>query len=251
VVHEIALFWAVVAAFLVADNLVLLPRGGDVMRFGFNGRLRYPSAARLQVLRRDLIVLNPLDPFDRLVATSRSIGSWSAGEHRTAMRALHRSLTGANMLSMLGIVYLVALAGLAVLSFRMPFGTVLLMLLATHLLAWTIALALLLVARSGLGLSAGRLAGLAAEALFVPAYTVNLGKRVWFRRTLDLPALALGLRELRHAGEDARRDLLAYGLLQRLDAIAEELSAPLSDERHAWIEEARRCLKNSTPSTGS
>jgi len=251
VINDIALFWAVVAAFLVVDNLVLLPRGSDVMRFGFGRSLRYPSAARLQLLGRDLIVLNPLNPFDRLVTTQRSIGPWSASEHRTTLRTLQRSLTGANALSALGLVYLVAVVGLAAVSFHIPFTDVLILLLATHVLAWALALAMLLVARLSLGLSASRLAALAAEALFVPAYTINLGKRVWFRRTLDLPALALGLRDLRRVEDASRRDLLAYELLQRLDAVADELALAPSDARHTWIEEARRCLKVSAPSTGS
>jgi len=70
--------------------------------------------------------------------------------------------------------------------------------LATHILAWALALAMLLLPRPSLELSGGR----TAEALFVPAYTIKLRKRVWFRRTLDLPALAVGLRELRRV-EDA------------------------------------------------
>ena len=250
-VNDITLFWAVVAAFLVIDNLVLLPRGRDVMRFGVGRSLRYPSSARLQLLGRDLIVLNPLNPFDRIVATQRSIGPWSASEHRVALRTLQRSLTGANALSALGLVYLVAVVGLAAVSFRVPFIDVLMLLLAMHVLAWALAVATLLFARVGLGLSAGRLAALAAEALFVPAYTINLGKRVWFRRTLDLPALAIGLRQLRRVEDAPRRDLLAYELQQRLDAVADELAVPPGDARHTWIEEAKRCLKVSAPSTGS
>lgn len=80
---------------------------------------------------------------------------------------------------------------------------------------------------------------LLTEAVFVPAYLVNLGKRAWFRVRMDIPALLVGLRELQRAqGED--RVLLGQRLLQRLDQLVEE-----NDARPTWIEKARQCLKAS------
>lgn len=35
--HEIALFWLVVAGFLLADNLVFVPAGCELLRFGRRG----------------------------------------------------------------------------------------------------------------------------------------------------------------------------------------------------------------------
>ena len=148
-----------------------------------------------------------------------------------------------------------ALLALLVLSFQLHFGVVLAALGLWHLLAWGCGLTLLLRHRAALRLSGGQVFTLAAEALFVPAYTLNLGKRVWFRHRLDLPALTLGLWCLKRMPEAPAKALYAHQLAERLDDWALDLD---NDPAHAqpswqrpWLKEARACLTASTPRAGS
>jgi hypothetical protein len=254
---EVALFWLLLAGFLVADNLVLVPAGGDYLKFSRDGRLHYLPGLRLQARGRDLVLLNPLSPFDRIALTRRIAGRATAGAWRASHRKVQASLPGANGLSWLGVAYLLVLLGLLVLSFQLHFGVVLAALGLWHLLAWVCGLTLLLTHRSALGLAGGQVFTLAVEALFVPAYTLNLGKRVWFRHRLDLPALTVGLRWLKRMPETPAKALYAHQLAERLDDWALDLDLDNNNStaqpawQRPWLKEARACLTASTPLAGS
>jgi hypothetical protein len=236
---EIALFWMVVAGFLLADNLVLAPLGGDYLRFGARGRLRYHPGSAFELRGRMAVLLNPLNPFDRIVLTHSADTLAAPQVWRTALRSLRRAMFGLNALSALGSVYLALLLVLLAVSCVIPFAVVLVTLLATHLCVWFLAALLVLRYRRSLSVTHYQALVLLVEALFVPAYVVNLGKRAWFRVRMDVPALVLGMREF-HRTHDAERELLGCRLLQRLDQLVEE-----NHEPPAWIEEAQQCLKAS------
>lgn len=258
--QEIALFWLVLAGFLLADNLVLVPKGGDYLRFGMKGRLRYDPAIRLEALRRDLVLLNPLNPFDRIALTPRVAGELNAGQLRTARRLVRSSLAPLNRLSWMGTFYLAGLVVLLAFSWSMHFSLILTALAALHLSAWLIGSLIAALHRDGLHLSGARVASLIVEGLFVPAYTLNLGKRAWYKQRLDLPAMSFGLRALKRMPDDADRELYAFRMGKRLDALAQEWEsageragdpAPLPEKLGPWVREARACLTASAPSTGS
>lgn len=247
--HEIALFWAVLAGLLIVDNCVLVPPGGDGLKFGRSWHLRYDLGLRIEVLRRDLVVLNPLNTFDRILLTTRSLGSVSAATLRSSVMIVRAGQPGANLLSWLGSGYLAALILLAAASPQVYFGFVLAVLALVHLLAWGACLVVLLRHRVRLGLATGRVFSLALEALLVPGYLVNLGKRVWFKRTVDLPALTMGLRQWTRMRDESSRELHRLRLERRIDEIA--LSLELNAQDRRWCEEARQCLKTSAPWDGS
>lgn len=222
--YEIFLFWAVLAGLLCVDNLVLLPSGGDYLRFSRSGRWGYDPGFRLQARQRELILLNPLNPFDRLAATNRTIGELEPSMLRVANRQMRSTLHHVNILSWVGSGYLLVLNGLAAASIWFYFGDVLLALLLVHLLTWVAAVSLLVVSRETLCLTRFRVFSLAIEAGLVPGYLVNLGKRVWYRRALNLPALTLGLRQLRRMPIDSARELYAMQLSRRLDDVGFDLN---------------------------
>ncbi len=252
---DVALFWAVMAGWWASDNLVLLPAGGDWLRFGRDGRLRYVPGARLELRQRDLVLLNILDPFDRPVPTAAIAGPVSAAAWREARRRVRAGLPASNALGWLGLVYLVLLGALAVLSFHRPFATVLWMLLSAHVLVWAAAAAVLLRCRDRLRLTRGRSAALLLEALLVPGHLVNLGKRVWLRQVLPLPALVVGARQLRRmAPDDPRRALYAMRLSRRVDDLAQVLDAASGAAAAGTcaraVQEVRQCLTTSMPPAG-
>ena len=276
---DVALFWALLVAFLVADNLALAPAGGDFLKFGFAGRLRYEPKVRLKVRGRDLVVLNPVNPFDRLVFTRHAAGYLGGAQLRDSSRIVRNPLRGLNRLAMVGSAYLVSLVLLAAASTETGFAVVLAALAAVHLAAWFVSVAIAVAWRERFGLSRYQLFVLATEALFVPAYTVNLSKRIGYRRVLDVPAMAWGMRSLRRIADPSMRELYCLRMAARLDDVVAELDLP--EERSGasadttprrdpasahdplpvpssvhrlslsrWVCEARQCLTKSAPQGG-
>lgn len=276
--HEVALFWAVLVGLLLLDNLALVPSGGDYLRFDRKGLLRYDPRSRLQMLGRDLVVSNPVNPFDRVAFTKRALGPLTGAQLRSAGKLLRSSLPGVNLLSWLGGIYLLGLGVLMAASLKVGFGPALRVLAVAHLLTWSLALSVLAIHRRRMGLTRGHTAALAFEALVVPGYTINLGKRVWRRHRLDMPAMAFGLRGMHRIADPAERELYALQIAQRFEELADELDlgeaerpaeqsavgiaqgASLQPEPmpvrtqptlHKWITDARQCLTTSAPPAGS
>jgi hypothetical protein len=242
VIPEIVLFWAVAAGFLIVDNLRLIPAGGDYLRFGRQGALRYEPAARLEARGRDLIFLNPLNLFHRAALTSSVLGRLEPRQLRAARRMLRAAVPTLNLLSWLGTLYLVLTVALACVSMQFSFALVLAAFLGMHLLFWALSASVLVWQRKRLALTGQQVAAFVAEGFFVPAYTINLGKRVWFKHTLDLPAMTLGLWQGKSLRDEHARELWVHQLGQRLDLL--EIALPDGDATpmRPLITEARACL---------
>ena len=260
--NEIVLFWVVAVGFLIADNLVLLPAGGDFLRFGRSGRLVYVPAPRLEARGRDLVLLNPLNLFHRAAVTTHALGRVSSADFRAARRRLLRALPSLNLFSCIGYAYLGAAAVLAGLSSAVHFGSVLGGFLAVHLLFWAVTAWLLARRRQAMSLSAYQAFVFIVEGLFVPAYTINLGKRLWARQRLELPAMTLGLRQAKRMANDADRELYRQQMRERLNllesSLPEEANADAADglmasheatalpakpgSQRRLVREARACL---------
>lgn len=246
--NEVALFWLVLCAFLVADNLVLLPPGGDYLRLDAAGRLRYEPGQRLEARGRGLLLLNPLNAFSFVIPTTRAMAGSAPVPWRAALRDARALRRAVRVLGWIGSAYLLAIAAALVLTWHLHFGAVLLLLLAAHLLAWSAAAMVLWRQREAFGLTPARAWGLMAEALFVPSHTVHLGKRAAHRQAADLPALNVGLRALRRMPEGPDRDLFVHGMLARVDDW--QAGSPSgNDARRA--QEIRQCLKALMPPAGS
>jgi hypothetical protein len=265
---DIALFWTVLFGFLIADSFALAPLGGDFLRFGASGRLRYEPGVRLKFRGRDLVLLNPLNPFDRVVLTRHAAGNLTPLQWRSTRKAVRTPLRALNAMSALGSAYLVSMMVLAGASSGMGFGVVLSLLAAVHLVAWSASVTILLARRKTFGLPTARALSLVVEALFVPGYTVNLSKRVWYRRVLDVPAMAWGLRSLQRMTDPSMRELYCHQMSGRLDDVVAELGlleseqaaappgpSPVDTSPHRrslndWVGEARQCLTKSAPQGG-
>jgi hypothetical protein len=245
---EVVAFWAVLLLFLLADNIARAPAGCDGLRCGRRGSLHYDAGTRLQLRGREAFWLNPLNPFDRLLPTTACAGQLRPAALRQAGRTVRQALPWLNRLSVVGAVYLVLLAVLVAASQRLYFGVVLALLGGLHLTAWTVSLTLLWRGRYALPINGPRRWALAAEALFVPAYTINLAKRVLRHTPQELPALALGLRQWRRSrhqpGDDGPAALQHFQLGQRLDLVEQglALAGAVGTPEQRWLHQARGCL---------
>lgn len=209
--------------------------------------------------------LNPLNLFDRAAITSSCIGQINAAQFRQARRKVRSALHRLNAFAWVGYAYLFAVIVLAAASFRVGFELVLFALIACHAVFWILTTSMLLAWRHDIALSGYQTFVYAAEALFVPAYNINMSKRLWFRHTLDLPALALGLRQLKSVKDESSRELYVYKLGKRLDDLEAdlEIEGPEGEvfvDKHSenaktmdgkgeqsraalnWLKEARSCL---------
>lgn len=266
-INDIALFWAVVAGFLVADNFLLIPRGGDFVRFSRSGAFKYDPLSRLQAMGRDLVFLNPLNLFDRAAFTSSCIGQINPSQFRKARHKIRSALPCLDVFAWVGYAYLSVVMALAVASTRVGVGfeLVLFAFIACHAAFWLLTTAMLVAWRHSLALSDYQTFVYAAEAFFVPAYNINMSKRLWFRHTLDLPALAVGLHQLKSIKDESSREYYVYRLGKRFDDLEADLELEWpeagvsvdegsenartmngkADETRAainWLKEARLCL---------
>ncbi len=264
-IHEVALFWGLIASFLIADNFLLLPRGSDYLNFGRAGHFNYKPSGRIEARGRDLVFLNPLNLFDRAVLTDSTIGPLNISQYRIARRMLQAAVPRLNAFALLGYTYIFAVVLLAVASFRIGFEPVLVAFIACHAMFWILSTSLLVAWRHSLSLSKTQTFGYAAEAFFVPAYTMNLSKRLWFKHSLNLPALVLGLHQLKSTQDESYRELYSYQLGKRLDDLEADMglmepdiedsadagagsAIPINSRSKAtlvalkWIKEAKGCL---------
>jgi hypothetical protein len=236
--NETAVFWLVVAAFLFFDNLIIVPHGCELLRFGRRGHLRYDASSRLSAAGKEMVFLNPLNLFDRGLVTTRCFGDVEPRKWRQGLELVHAALPTLNGFSTMGYVYLVLVVVLAALSFRIGFTPALIGFVGLHLLVWVAAVVVLIVRRRQLLLSGSGVLGAAAEALFVPAYLMNLGKRLVYKRRVGISALGLGLRQLKRTVNEDDRDGLALKLSGRLELLemtqGQEVDEASRDDTSPW-----------------
>ena len=103
---------------------------------------------------------------------------------------------------------------------------------------WVAAVVVLIVRRRQLLLSGSGVLGAAAEALFVPAYLMNLGKRLIYKRRVGISALGLGIRQLKRTVNEDDRDELALKLTGRLELLemtqGQEVDEASRDDTSPW-----------------
>ena len=68
---EVLFFWLILSAFLVFDNLVVIARGSDSLSISRHGKSYYKSRQRNTFAGRDILFLNPLNLFDRVIFVER------------------------------------------------------------------------------------------------------------------------------------------------------------------------------------
>lgn len=243
----VAAFWAVLFGFLVVDALVFAPAGGAVLGVDRRGRPGFDPWPRQALLGRAACWVAPLNPFACAVRSTAYGGAIRPAEWRGLRAALRRAAPAHRRLAAGGSAYLVALALLAALSSRWPFARVLPLLVAAHAAFWAASALLAWRHRHAWGLEPHQVVGALVEAAFVPAYVVNLGRRLALRRTVALPALAVGLQQLRRMPEGPDREARLHHWRHRVDewatdaGVDERSTAPDPDPAAAWVSEARRC----------
>jgi len=227
--NETLLFWATLSAFLVFDNLISVARGKDCLSVSRRGKPCYKSRQRNTFAGRDVFILNPINLFDRVIYVERVTQKEVPLSYRSELRSIESLAIDLNLFAYLGYLYFLYLGVNCYLSFVLGFEAVVLNLIVGHLLFWTCSVVFVILLLRKQNLPKGGVVSALFEALFVPAYLVNLNKKILRLRHSELCALRIHIRRLKTSSlEDA--DLIRYELLKQTNAALDDEVDPVKND---------------------
>jgi hypothetical protein len=237
---ETILFWVALFAFLIADNLVAIPPGKDFLTVNRLGQPYYKSRQRNLFAAKELILLNPFNLFDRGVMAERLTAQEYRASYKNELRSIAFTAKKLNVLIYLGYAYLTYLLLNCYLSLVFGFEAVVVHLIVGHLAVWVVA-SLLVWRNSRLQFmpKAHTLSTL-IECLFVPAYLVNLNKKLLRLKHTPLCSLRLYVRQLSRS-LDNEKELIQYQLDQQIQTA---LETEIHPSQQATLKELQKCLEN-------
>jgi hypothetical protein len=237
--NETLLFWVILLGFLVFDNLVVVAKGKDFLSISRYGRPYYKYRQRNSFAGRDVVFLNPINLFDRVISTERVTLHEETHRYKRELRSIESLTRGLNSFAYLGYLYLLFLTSNCYLSFLFGFESVVVILLVGHALIWMLAVSFVLLLLKAQELPKGKVISLLVEALFVPAYLVNLNKKILQLKESRICAIRLHIRALKRvAVEDA--ELIRYELINQTNAALDEESDP---SKIALLQGFAKCLR--------
>lgn len=236
---ETLLFWVTLLAFLVFDNLIVIAKGKDCLTISRRGRPYYKSRQRNSFAGRDVVFLNPINLFDRVISVERVTLSEDTRRYKRELRLLESLARDLNSFAYLGYLYFLYIIINCYLSIVFSFEAIVVNLLVGHILIWICAVVFVFLFLRAQELPKGKVVSILVEALFVPAYLVNLNKKFLRLRESDICALRLHIRALKRVADDDA-DLIRYELLNQTNAALDEESDP---SMTALLQGFAKCLK--------
>lgn len=236
---ETLLFWVTLSAFLVFDNLLAVARSNDCLSISRQGKPYFKSRQRNSFAGRDVVFLNPFNLLDRVIITERVTPKEDVRQYKKELRSIESLAKDLNPFVYLGYVYFAYLGFNCYLSFLFGFEFVVLNLIVGHLSVWCFSVLLVLLLFRSQNLPKGGVTSVLFESLFVPAYLVNLNKKLLRLKHSEICALRLHIRGLKRASDDDV-ELVRYELLnQTTTALDSEIDVEKSDVLQGFA----KCLK--------
>lgn len=237
---ETLLFWMMLSAFLVFDNLFVVGRGKDCLSISRKGKPFYKSRQRNTFVGRDVLFLNPLNLFDRVIIVETVTIKEDPYQYKNELRSIESLAIDLNSFAYLGYLYFIYLAVNCYLSFLFGFEAVVLNLIFGHLSMWICSVVLILLVFRYQKLPKEGVVSTLLEALFVPAYLVNLNKKLLRLKHSEISALRLHLRSLKRASlSDA--DLIRHELMNQTNMALDDEADPSKNE---ILQRFVKCLKS-------
>jgi hypothetical protein len=237
---ETLLFWLTLSAFLVFDNLLAVARSNDCLSINRLGKPYYKSRQRNTFAGRDVVFLNPFNLFDRVIITARVTPKEDARQYKKELRAIESLARDINPFVYLGYIYFAYLGFNCYLSFLFGFEFIVMNLIVGHLSVWCCSVLLVLLLFRSQDLPKVEVASVLFESLFVPAYLVNLNKKILRSRHSKICALRLYIRGLKRAPDDVV-ELVRYELLNQTTTA---LDAEIDTEKSDVLQGFSKCLKD-------
>ncbi len=238
-INETLLFWVTLFGFLLADNVITIRHGKDFLSINRHGKPKYVSRKRHQYSQYQLILLNLLALFDRGVIAERITAKENLRFYQRELRDIKRFALRLNFLAYFGYVYLLHLMVNCYLSFTFGFEFVVFNLIVGHVTAWLIALALTCWICKISAIKKSSIAMILFECLLIPAYLINLNKKLLLLKKTNISSLRLHVRQLRTL-VSKEKDLYHYELNEQLNLALETENSP--DHRQV-LQELLRCLR--------
>lgn len=221
------LFWAVVFAFYVLDNLKLVAKNQLMLRQKlFGGYVPLISFSEYEIQGKEVKLPHLLLPF-----TLVFILSWTPSRQAASPKEMRRTdrrlkVFRARMLSLqiIGTLSFLLLLSGPVLTFYFGLSLALILLLPLHLIC-LIAMSCVVLARSRrLNLPLGKAALLIFECTLVPAYLSNIVRRISWRQTFSADGFTFALK---HTAA-SNLEQIEYQIARKLDQFAaDEANEPL------------------------
>ena len=236
--NETLLFWMVLFGFLVFDNFILVQHGKDFVTINKNGRLIYKSRTRTLLMGKDVLVLSPFNLFDRVVCTNKLNLNETRDFYKREVTSLRNFIRSLTIFVYVGWAYFGYLIVCCYLSFTINFEFVVVPLLICHLSTWMITSIALYFWNTNKTITTIKLATQILENLLVPAYIVNLNRKLILHLSLDISSIHFYFRNLKRENSDDV-DKIRYELSQLIDSQIEIEEEPV---KLKLLEEFKRCL---------
>ena len=236
--NETLLFWLVLFGFLAFDNFILIKQGKDAISFGKSGRLIYKHRTRTGFLGNEVIVLNPFNLMDRVVTADALTIAEDKNDYRAQLKSFKKYVKSLNIFMTIGWTYLLCLVVGCYFSFSVNFNFVVIPLLACHFIAWISSSIALVLWNKSRAITRSAATTQIIENLLVPAYIVNLNKKLLSHTHLELSSLRFYMRKLKLSKED-ELDKLKYELANLVNS---ELDAEVDADKIQILEGYKKCL---------
>jgi hypothetical protein len=238
-IRETLLFWTLLLAFLFIDNIITLANGKDALSFDRKGKPYYKFRQRNKFGNRNIILLNPLNLFDRIVSANELTLRDEKYQYKRDLRSIKFLAINTNSFVYLGYFYLFYLIINCYLSFALSFEAVVLNILIGHIVAWLCSAFVFALLYKQLSLPLGSVSILLAEALFVPAYLINLGKKISLLKSIEFCTLRFYMRKIKTTPE-VSLELVRYELLSQVNSA---LDGEVDQARIILFEDYSKCLR--------
>lgn len=236
---ETLLFWVILFAFLLFDNIQIVAKGKDFLSINRKGKPYYKSRKRNAFNGRDVVFLNPFNLLDAIISVERVTLIEVPNHYKKELRSIQSLTRDLNPFVYLGYLYFLYLGLNCYLSILFGFESVVFSLLLGHISFWFFALVFVFLLLGHHNLPKGKVFSILFEALFVPAYLINLNKKFLGLKNSNICALRFHVRSIKRVDPDSV-DLVRYELISQInDALDAEIDFSKTEILQGFI----KCLK--------
>jgi hypothetical protein len=218
--NETLLFWIILSGFLLLDNFVVLSHGKDVLSISRKGKAIFVFRQRGTYFGKDVIFLNPINLFDRVIICPELTLYDDKVLYKRELRWLESTVKKLNGFVYLGYIYFLYLLVNCYLSFQFGFQAVAINLILGHVAIWLCSIALAIWVFRYEKIPLPVLFATFAEVLFVPAYLLNVNKKLLRIKELKFSSLRFKVRNIKRMSVD-EADLARYHLLSQTTSALE------------------------------
>lgn len=236
--NETLIFWLVLFGFLIFDNIIVIKHGKDVISIKKSGVLFYKCRTRNGFLGKEIVVLNPFNLLDRVVGTEALTIMENKDNYKEQLKIFKKYVKSLNIFVLIGWTYLFCLVVVCYFSFFVNFNFVVIPLLVCHFMAWISSSIAILLWNKTSTINTTTATIQIIENLLVPAYIVNLNKRLISHTSLDLSSLRFYMRNLKRTKED-ELDVMKYELSKLVNS---ELDFEVDVVKIQILEDYKKCL---------